>query len=228
MTKLSTITAAVLSLIPAACFGQNGTDINDAIPIYFGQTINGAVDGSSTCCQVYSLKMAAGQKLTLTAKATATNPAWGVCLEAPSVTTIEKSSCVAGGGATNATAITYDYTAAAAGTYYLDVFANANRGTAYTFQVNAVNGILPTTPPVKAGCLSGQVDSITYSLQLIAAHLPDAVSIGGTQTCPTCSVKPPAYPALVEKLETAMARNVGVSACFDPSGNIFELTLNHP
>ena len=82
--------------------------------------------------------------------------------------------------------------------------------------------------PATAGCVTGQVDAITYSLQLIAAGLPDEVSIGGAKLCSSCSVKAPAYKELVDKMESAMGMNVGVSACYDNSGNIFQLKLVHP
>jgi hypothetical protein len=229
MNKLFYISAAVLSFVPGICLAQNGSDVDQAIPIYFGQTVNGSVDGSTTCCQVYSLTMAKSQQITITAKATGASPAWNVCLNSPNVTTILKFDCVAGNSAySGQAAVTYNYTAAAAGTYFLEVFARANNGVSYTLQVTAPAGILQVPNPPKAGCLSGQVDSITYSLQLISAELPDAVSIGAAVACATCSVKPPSIPALVKKMESAMAQNVGVSACYDASGNIFELTLNHP
>jgi hypothetical protein len=220
----------VLAAIPAASFAQTGADINQAIPIYFGQIINDTIDGNTRCCQVYSIALSKGQQVAVTVTASSGNGYWGVCLEAPNVQTIQQSNCVAGsanwdyGGP-----FTLSYQVATAGTYYVAVVVGATGHTdTYTLQVTAQGTPITTANPPQAGCLTGQVANITYSLQLIAAGLPDTVTIGSTQACASCTVKPPAYPALVSKMETAMGLGVGVSACYDSSGNIFQLTLNHP
>jgi hypothetical protein len=82
--------------------------------------------------------------------------------------------------------------------------------------------------PPTTGCLTGRVDYITYSLQLIAAGLPDEVSIGGSKACASCTVKPPLYPEISTRLESALKSNVNVEACYDSGGNIFQLKLVHP
>ena len=228
MKKLTSILIGLIALaaVPAACFGQTGTDINQAIPIYFGQTINDTIDAATRFGQVYSITLSKGQQITATATANEGN--WGMCLEAPSVTTVTNSNCVSGNiGYTGSTGIVNTYQVAVAGTYYVFVYTRAT-GLSYQPQVTAQGTPIVTPNPAQAGCLTGQINSITYSLQLIAAGLPDTVSIGGTQLCPFCTVKPPAYPALVEKMEKAMGLGVGVSACYDATGNIFQLTLNHP
>ncbi|MGH9664845.1 MAG: hypothetical protein ACRD9L_10520, partial [Bryobacteraceae bacterium] len=128
---------------------------------------------------------------------------------------------------TNAEGISFDYQVAAAGTYFVAVTAFAP-GIAYQLQVTAQGPPIGVPNPAQKGCVTGQVDYILYSLQLIAAKLPDEVSIGGTKLCASCDIKPPAYPELVEKMEKAMAMNFNVSACYDTSGNIFQLKLIHP
>ena len=67
-------------------------------------------------------------------------------------------------------------------------------GITYSLVVTAQGTPITVPNPQTAGCLSGQVDYITYSLQLIAAGLPDEVSIGGQKACPSCTVKQPLYP----------------------------------
>lgn len=101
------------------------------------------------------------------------------------------------------------------------------KGVVYNFEVNAHGTPLGVLNPPQAGCLSGQVDSLTYSLQLIAANLPDTISIGGVQACANCTVKPPLYSQIVDKLETALRSNLPVQACYDAGGNIFQISLQH-
>jgi hypothetical protein len=114
----------------------------------------------------------------------------------------------------------------AAGTYYVTVAVN-NVGVSYTLQVTTQGTPQLQANPPQAGCLTGQVDYITYSLQLIALNLPDTISVGGTQACATCSVKAPLYSQITEKLETALSRGLPVSACYDAMGNIFQISLQH-
>ena len=46
----------------------DGSDINQAIPIYFGQTINDIVDSQTKPIQVYSITLAKGQSFSALAK----------------------------------------------------------------------------------------------------------------------------------------------------------------
>jgi hypothetical protein len=224
----------LLTAIPAAGFGQNGSDINQATPIYFGQTINDTIDSTTRPWQVYAIVVSKGQQITVTG--TSNSPSWIVYLLNPSTTTIAGSfsavaqqgeTCSYGCGSQGTQGVSFNYPVATAGTYYVALHAWAP-ALVYTLQVTAQGTPITTPNPAQSGCLTGQVNSITYSLQLIAAGLPDTVSIGGTQMCASCTIKPPAYPALVAKMETAMGLGVGVSACYDGTGNIFQLTLNHP
>lgn len=227
------IGVAMLTAMPFAAFGQDGTDINQAIPIYFGQSVNDIGDVQTVPFRVYSMVLAKGQQIT----ATLTAPQGQIELSLWPSTKLSVagqsyfgSSGVSGSLISNYSsgqATSWTYTVAASGTYYLVAYFGSG-GTHYSLQVNAAGTPLLVPNPPQAGCLTGQVDSITYSLQLIAAGLPDTASIGGVQMCASCAVKAPAYPALVEKLEKAMSLGVGVSACYDASGNIFQLKLMHP
>jgi hypothetical protein len=219
----------MLAAIPAAVFGQTGTDINQAIPIYFGQTINDIIDNSTRPWQVYSIALSKGQQVTATAAANTIN--WEIFLLGSGTTTIAGNfnalACANYNCGTAANGNSVSYQIATAGTYYVAILAKGG-GVTYNLQVTAQGTPITSPNPPQAGCLTGQVNNITYSLQLISAGLPDTVTIGSTQACASCTVKPPAYPALVQKMETAMGLGVGVSACYDSSGNIFQLTLNHP
>jgi hypothetical protein len=73
--------------------------------------------------------------------------------------------------------------------------------------------------------LIGQVDYITYSLQLIALNLPDTISIGGAQACASCTVKPPLYSQSVDKFEVALRSSLPVQACYDTNNKIFQISL---
>jgi len=229
---------SALILIPAVCLGQDGTDINQAVPAYFGQSLSGALDVKTKPDQVYSIAMSKGQTFTVTAQLTGgQSPSWAILIAAPDSKQLgdltacsnylANEGCGSGTSGSRTTTHTVTYQAATSGKYYLIIRAYSS-GIAYNLQLAATGTPLLVPNPAQAGCLTGQVDSITYSAQLIAASLPDEASIGGSRMCATCAVKPPAFPELVAKLESAMGMNVGVSACYDGAGNIFQLKLIHP
>lgn len=224
------LTAALA--IPAHLAAQlpSGVDINQAIPIYFGQIINDIGDNSTIPNKVYSIVLGKGQQLSATL--TAPGKVVALSLYPPTALTIVgcNYTCASGavvnsGNGSSAEALTY--TVATAGTYYLKAsFRDA--GTNYSLQAKAVGPLLVSPLPTCAGSLTGPVDYMTYSLQLISAGLPDTASIGGTQLCAGCTVKPPAYPEIVSKMETSMGLGASVSVCYDATGNIFQIKLIHP
>jgi hypothetical protein len=124
-------------------------------------------------------------------------------------------------------AVSWTYLVPASGTYY--VVANFGSGSvSYTLQVTTTGTPQLQTLPTQAGCVSGEVDYVTYSLDLIALNLPDQISIGGTASCASgCTFQAPLYSQITEKLEKAMAFNLPVSACYDSTGNIFQVTLQN-
>jgi len=207
----------------------DGSDINRAIPIYFGQIVNDIGDNSTIPIKIYSITLAKGQQVSATL--TAPGKSLRVTLYPPTALTVVGCNYTCASGsvvddfAQSSTALTY--TVPTAGTYYVKA-AFANPGTSYSLQVKAVGTPVVTALPAIAGCLTGSVDFLTYSLQLISAGLPDTGSIGGTQMCATCAVKPPAYPEIVAKMETSMGLGASVSACYDSTGNIVQIKLIHP
>ena len=98
----------------------------------------------------------------------------------------------------------------------------------YQFSARASGTPIALPNPPTAGCLSGRVDYITYSLQRIASGLPDEVSIGGNRACASCTVKAPGYPEIADRLESAVRNNVNVEACYDSGGNIFQIKIIKP
>jgi hypothetical protein len=224
------LTAALA--IPGRMAAQlpTGTDINQAIPIYFGQMITDLGDKNTIPTKVYSIVLAKGQQVSGTL--TSSGHTVGLGLYPPTALTIVGcnygciNGSVAGQAAVN-DAGSFTYTASVSGTYYVKA-SFGDVGETYTLEVNAVGTPITTPLPTQAGCLTGQVDYLTYSLQLISAGLPDSASIGGTQMCSTCTVKPPAYPEIVSKMETSIGLGATVSACYDSTGNIFQITLKHP
>lgn len=223
-------TASLLAaLLSGTAFAQDGTDISKAIPIYFGQTIDGIVDSQTKPVQVYSITLAQGQSFSAIVKL---DDPKTVCLSLASsaVKTLSGMSCgdsrllVSLNNGNRQPSVAFNYKVATAGTYYVAIGAG-NPGIHYELQVTAEGTPMRVPNPTLAGCLSGRVDSVTYSLQLIAAGLPDEISVGGVKACATCDVKPPMYPEMATRLESALKSKVNVEACYDASGNIFQIKL---
>ena len=82
---------------------------------------------------------------------------------------------------------------------------------------------VPLNAPALVGCVSGQVDSISYLSSRLSFGQAEEVSIGGTLLCATCTVKPPIYPEFAIRLENALRRGKKVQACYDGSGQIYQL-----
>jgi hypothetical protein len=225
--------AAFLSAVPA--LAQNtpdGSDISKAIPIYFGQTIADIGDSSLKPFQVYKISLARGQQFNVVADAVTGRPTWYMAILSPtalsvgSLTNAQRLVQTGGGSFGTGTSWALSYEVPAAGNYFVVLEFNST-GVNYTLKVNAQGTPLGVPNPPQAGCLSGQVDYLTYSLQLLAVNLPDTVSIGGVQLCATCTVKPPLYAQIVKKLEKALSRNLPVQACYDADGNIVQISLQH-
>lgn len=85
----------------------------------------------------------------------------------------------------------------------------------------------PTSPPI-SGCISGQVDYVSYSVQLLNFERPDEVSIAGTKLCAGCDIKPPIYPEFVRRMERSMSQKKNVEACYDSKGMIFKVKIVRP
>ena len=79
--------------------------------------------------------------------------------------------------------------------------------------------------PVGATCLSGPVESITFSLQYKTTGLADEVILDGTTLCAKCPVKPPIYPEFAAKLEEARSSGINVDACYDAASSIYLLRM---
>jgi hypothetical protein len=79
------LVSALLAAAPAFAQMPDGSDINQAIPIYFGQVINDIIDGKSKPIQVYAIPLSRGQKVTVSAdiKSGPSNPNWAICLYSP-------------------------------------------------------------------------------------------------------------------------------------------------
>jgi hypothetical protein len=231
----------VVGLI-ASCFAMggranaqlpSGSDVNTAIPIYFQEMVNDLGDKNTAPLKVYSITLAKAQQISATLSVPSTAPVAALDLElwAPGTTSVANCTynrcnpSLPEQVSSGAHSVSVTYTASAAGVYYVLV-AFGSISVNYTLEVTT-----PTPPPPLAcngGNLSGQVDYITYSLTLVAAGLPDSASVGGTQLCSTCPIKPPQYPQIAEKMESAMSLNVPVSLCYDGTGNILQITLKHP
>jgi hypothetical protein len=222
----------ILTLSALAAHAQappDGTDVARAIPVFFGQTVEDIIDKATLPNQVYAITLARGQELRVTVTVPAAKEYY-LHLLAPAAPTIDRGrdfSVARDNSCCRANSRTFTYTASAAGRYFIWVNAD-DTSVRYRMTVTAVGTPIAVPNPTTAGCLRGPVDSITYSLQLIAMNLPDEVSIGGTRACASCSVKPPLYPEIAQRLENALRSKVNVEACYDAPGNIFQIKLVQP
>jgi hypothetical protein len=223
-------------LAPSQLFGQlpSGNDISSAIPIVLGQTINDIGDSSLAPNRLFKITLARGQAISAVAtRGTGSGTSWRLELLSPATQSIGalrdnqvlvcSNNCFLVGG----TGLNVSYQTPQAGVYYLRVFFG-DGGQSFSLRVTATGTPIAVPNPTSAGCLSGRVDSITYSLQFIAMGLPDEVTIGGTRACASCTVKPPLYPEISSRLEETQRAGGTVEACYDSSGNIFQLKLLRP
>lgn len=235
--KFAMLSAMLLAgLAGARLSAQDGSDVNQAIPIYFGQEISDTVDEQLKPLQVYSITLAQGQTLSVTASVPTARP-WCVAIFAPTTRTLadlRRTTCTglaplatSGAKSANNSSLAFDYQVPIAGKYYIAVAAGAP-SLNYKLQVTAHGTPIGVPNPPSAGCLNGRVDSITWSLQLIAAGLADEAVIGGARICTSCTVKQPLYPEIVNRLENALRSKVNVEACYDAGGNIFQIKLVQP
>lgn len=232
--KASFISAALLVFALSGArplAAQNGSDINQAIPIYFGQITTDIIDEQLKEVQVYSIALAQGQRITALASTTIKDPSWCLSLWSPNTRTIANWACNQSGhlawAGYNDQALTFDYLVPASGKYYV-VLRTARASNNFKLQVTAQGTPILSPNPATAGCLSGRVDYLTYSLQLIAAGLADEASIGGQKICANCTVKAPQYPEIVNRLENALRSRLNVEACYDSAGAIFQIKLVQP
>jgi len=218
-----------LPMLAGAAFGQgpDGSDINKAIPIAFGQTASDIGDAKQVPSKVYKIVLARGQQIRVVSASTASSVFWRLQILDPSTGSlgaIQRSNVLESNGFSGANGLSLTYQVPVAGTYYI-YLAFQSSGTDYTLQVTPLGTPIAVPNPTSAGCLTGKVDSITYSLQFIAVGLPDEVVIGGSRACASCTAKPPLYPEISDRLEAALRSNSAVEACYDSAGNIFQLKL---
>ena len=111
------------------------------------------------------------------------------------------------------------------GSYPLVVTVNGQASRPVTMSVAGSGNSVDGTLPPGAKCVSGAVDSITFSLEAKASRLADEVSIGGNRLCAKCDLKPPIYGNFVDKLEIARNEGLSADACYDGFGTLNYLRL---
>jgi hypothetical protein len=229
--KKMILAAGLLAACSIGVFGQepDGKDIATAIPIFFGQAVTDIGDEKAAPVRVYKITLARGQQFTADASSALTaGCCWQLSLWGPSernVASLNFNNVLSDSGRRNMNnGLKVSYLVPAAGTYYLVLFFQAP-GAQFTLRATAEGTPIAVPNPASAGCLNGKVDSMLYSLQRIAAGLPDEVTIGGQRACATCTVKPPLYPEISNRLEGALRSGVNVEACYDSAGSIFQLKL---
>ncbi len=227
--------------VAAAAFGQgpDGNDISTAVPIYVGQVVKDVGDTGIAPNRLYRIALGRGQKLRITTTADdGKRPGWNVFILRAATKTVrslvtgdvlaQAYGTSASTGNWDETSIwAFDYQVPAAADYFIWVrFSRLNASFKLETQADGIP--LDVTLPAEAGCLAGQVDHITFSLRFISLNLPDELSIGGSRVCANCTVKPPLYSAIVEKLEAALKAGVPVEACHDDKGNIIKVKMQRP
>jgi uncharacterized protein (TIGR03437 family) len=81
------------------------------------------------------------------------------------------------------------------------------------------------TRPILKGCITGLVDYITYPIAGLPFGQPNDLSIGGTDLCPTCTIRTPLYSEFVKPMEIALKRGKTIKACYDENGIIYQVTI---
>lgn len=205
-----------------------GSDVNSAIPIVFGQTITDVVDKNGRPDLVYAIDLARGQQLTVLARTTPkASKFFYLLLLAPNTPTIARwrsGFSVAQDNENRATERTFNYTVPTAGRYFIWIDTDDN-GVGFELQAKAVGAAIDVPLPQTAGCVEGSVDSIAYTTRESSSGLAEEVLIGGTKICAACDVKPPLYPALIQKLERAQNSGLWTSACYDSTGQILRVSV---
>ena len=214
--------------------GDNeGLDVSSAIPYTFGQVVSDTMDASLRPRQVYRVTMARGQRFSVTLTVPNSRPVanLSVHLFASTVRTLANMRCGDPNGELiysyrgGVRAVTFDYQVPAAGDYFMVACPYQSTGVQFQIEAKAEGTPLVTALPAQAGCLFGAVDFIEYSLRLVAVNLPDRLSIGGSEVCANCLVKPPIHDGIARKLEDAMRMAVNAEACYDDKGAIFKVKL---
>lgn len=213
-----------------------GSNVGNAIPIYFGQQVSDIIDGGTRPIVVYSITLAQGQEVSFSTSLLGTGARdYCIALSAPHATSMESMRTRHCDQAAGEAAVlertriglsthSISYRVATTGRYFLTV-KSFSASTNFSLHAEAKGTPISLPNPATAGCLAGPVNSITYSLQLIAAGLPDEVVIGGTRACNSCQVKPPLYPEISNRLENALRSRINVEACYDAEGKIFQIKL---
>ncbi len=223
--------AGLLAVFSVGVRGQepDGTDIATAIPIYFGQIVSDIGDVKAAPAKVYAITLARGQRISADASNQLRRGCnWRLSIWGPSsrnVAALQNRDVLADSGDRCLdNGLTVTYTVPAAGTYYI-ILGFGVSGVPYTLRVTSEGTPIAVPNPPTAGCLTGKVDSILFSMQRIAAGLADEVAIGGQRACASCTVKAPLYPEITSRLEGALRSGVNVEACYDSAGSIFQLKL---
>jgi hypothetical protein len=100
-------------------------------------------------------------------------------------------------------------------------------GGAVFVPIQAYGGPGGQTSPTTVNCISGPVNSITWVDSELYYGQALQASVGGTQICANCSVKPPLYPEFAKRLERSLESGGTVQACYDANGQIYRLEMVH-
>ena len=223
--------AALVAAFSIGTFGQepDGKDIATAIPIYFDQTVTDIGDEKAAPVKVYKITLARGQRFTADATSELkTGGYWRLSIWGPSernVASLNDNNVLADSRGQNIQlGLKATYLVPVAGTYYVILGFDVS-GARFSLRATSEGTPIAVPNPTTTGCLTGRVDSMLYSLQRIAAGLPDEVTIGGQRACATCTVKSPLYPEISNRLEAALRSGINVEACYDSAGSIFQLKM---
>jgi hypothetical protein len=223
------VRALVLVALPClAALAQEGKDIDSAIRIVLGQTIQDIVDSALRPRFVYMIGLARGQEVTVTASPRNEQHVFFMSLDllGPGSRSLADSRNLAQGSRTAGT-VKITYTVATGGDYFVSL-GIGTPGVAFTLTTQARGIPVDAPPPAIKECVTGDVATLTYSLLSASINLIDEAEIGTARMCSTCSFKVPLYPNFVDKLYTAYQLQAPVEVCFDDGGQLVRLKLQKP
>lgn len=197
-----------------------GKGIDDAIPLAFNQTYSDLGDARGRPNWVFAVVVPKG--IEVTASLDTAIPGY-VRLLAPESRSFQNYKQLAVEGA-NSGRRTVSYVSPVDETYYIWVEFQyySNTPSTASFEVVArPRGIPIATPPlVLRNCVTGVVQSITYSTLFLPYGRADEIVIGDTRICLDCDLKPPLLAALDVKLGNAYTAGTQVEACFTEKDGI--------
>ncbi|MDA2937708.1 hypothetical protein MYX75_05525 [Acidobacteria bacterium AH-259-A15] len=219
MYKLFT-TILAFWLAGSLVLAQEGSDIDDAIPLHLPADVFSGIGDSKTRRDfVFEVEAPAEVEFTITVTADKDN-AFTAVLLTPDVPSLKDYYYyVLVWKPSQGKQVKIIYKTAIAGGYYLWVYFR-KVSVDFTVSIEAAGVSLDTGETITL-LPEGLITMIDYT----AAGFAKEILIAGVLLCLTCDFKPPVRPQLVEKIEHAFYSTSQVQPGFDESGVLVKLTV---